>query len=159
MLTLSLIRFGGEATKKFGEVFTPGFTKHAFLNTDVLRSPVTEVMLAFFPSNTTTSAQHAVSQRFSEFDNKALKQCKDVRSVSSGWGLETDFPIKGDGNHGRKGILFIALIGWGSVNEHMAFRESDVFKEYVGLITGMEGCLDLSMFHLECEVLERHGNK
>ena len=158
MLTVDFIRFGREATEKFGEVFTPGFTKHVFLNTEVLRSPVTEVMLAFFPSKVTTDAQTTVSQRFSEFNHKALKQCKDVRSVSSGWGLEADFPIRGDGNNGGKGMLFIALIGWGSVNEHNAFRESDVFKEYVGLITGMEECLDLSMFHLRCEVLERQGD-
>lgn len=156
---IRLIRFGGEATKKFGEVFTPGFTKHVNLNTEVLRSPVAEVMFAFFPSNITTDAQTDVSQRFSEFNNKALKQCKDVRSVSSGWGLETDFPIRGDGNNGGKGMLFIALIGWGSVDEHMAFRESDVFKKHVGLIIGMEGCLDLSMFHLECKALERQESE
>ncbi|KAF2623314.1 hypothetical protein BU25DRAFT_425074 [Macroventuria anomochaeta] len=145
---------GGEATKRFVEVFTPGFTKHAHVDTSVLKAPVTEVMLASFPPDITQDAKDAVAGQFQTFKEKALDQCKDVRTVSSGWGLEIDFPVRNSPN-GEKGTLFFALIGWGSVDEHMAFRETEAFKENVGLITGMEGYVKLDMFHLSCEVMER----
>lgn len=156
MLIGELHRSGAEATKRFGEVFTRGFTKHALLDTSVLASPVTEVMLAFFPSGITTSQQDGVAGQFNAFKTNALDKCGSVRGVSSGWGVENDFPIRGrESGEEEGGTLFLALIGWGSVEEHMAFRETDVFKQHVGLISDMEGCVKLDMFHLQCEVLER----
>lgn len=120
-------------------------------------------MLAFFPATITPAQQSAISTQFAAFKSAALDQCKHVRGVSAGWGHETDFPIRGSGDRGslesEEGSLFFALIGWGSVGEHMAFRETDGFKENVGLVGEMEGCVGLDMFHLECEVLERADEK
>jgi hypothetical protein len=53
--------------------------------------------------------------------------------------------------------VFFAFIGWGTVEEHMAFRETEEFKENVELITGMEGCVKLDTFHIRCEVMVRAG--
>ena len=117
-------------------------------------------MLAFFPSTITAPERDRISDRFGEFHRKALRLCNAVRGVSSGWGCENDFPIRGE-DDGEKtaatGSLFIALIGWGTVDEHMAFRETEEFKENVDLITGMEGCVKLDMFHIRCEVMVRAG--
>lgn len=116
-------------------------------------------MLAFFPATVTPTQQSAIATQFAAFKSTALDPCKHVQGVSAGWGHETDFPIRGGGDpgsqDGEKGSLFFALIGWGSVGEHVAFRETDGFKENVGLVGAMEGCVGLDVFHLKCEVLER----
>lgn len=155
--TDSRARFGGEATKHFPEIFTRGFTKHITLSPhppSVLESPATEVMFAFFPTDFSQTDKDAASAQFQQFVDKALKQCPDVTSVSSGWGVESDFPVRG-GEEGQKGSLLTALIGWSSVDAHMRFRETDVFKDNVGLIRSLRGLVKLAMFHVSCRTLER----
>ena len=111
-------------------------------------------MLAFFPAEISQAEQDAVSAQFQQFVDKALKQCPHVKGVSFGWGVENDFPVRG-GEEGQKGSLLTALIGWPSVDAHMKFRETDVFKDNVGLIRSLEGLVKLTMFHLNCRTLER----
>lgn len=153
-------RFGGEATKRFGDVFTPGFTKHVFVDTDVLATPVTEVRIAFFAHDISPAGQTAVAARFSAFATAVLDRCADARGVSVGWGLEADFPFPGaDGEEGGKGRLFVALVGWGSVGECEAFRETEGFGESERVMTEMEGCVGMDRFYLECKVLEKAGRE
>ncbi|KIW69968.1 hypothetical protein PV04_02280 [Phialophora macrospora] len=138
----------------------------------VLLAPVTEVMLAYFPSDISRASKDAASAQFQRFVDVALSQCKQVRGVGSGWGVETNFPIRtvvmgAKGDEGgpeaetelqggrRKGALFTAFIGWPSVGAHMAFRKTELFRENVHLITDMEGVVSLAMFHVSCRVLER----
>ncbi|KAF3038757.1 hypothetical protein E8E11_003804 [Didymella keratinophila] len=154
---------GGEATKRFGEVFTPGFTKHALLDTHVLKAPVTEVMLASFPPDFFATQKDDVMRRFQDFQSSALDHCADVRGVSGGWGPENDFPLHhvstieelNDGDKQKTGCLFFVLTGWGSVGENRVFRETKQFREYIQLLAEVEGCIALSTMLLRCEILER----
>ena len=120
----------------------------------VLQSPVTEIMLAYFPSDISSTAKHTASSQFQQFVEKGLSKSKDVKGVSYGWGLENDFPVRG-GEEGQLGSLLIAFIGWDSVEAHERFRETEAFKENVGLITGMEGLLKMVAFHISCRSLGR----
>ncbi|KAF3048405.1 hypothetical protein E8E12_011772 [Didymella heteroderae] len=154
--------FGAEATQRFGQVFMPGFTKHVHLSTTPLSCPLTEVVLASFPSSISAPQKDVVATRFREFKASALDHCADVRGVSAGWGHEDDFPVHHRAVGGdsctmlqEKGCLFFALIGWGGARERMAFRDTDVYKAHIHLLTEMEGCVALSTFHLSCSTLER----
>lgn len=119
---------------------------------------MTEVMLAFFPSDLSADAQATVTGRIAQFADKALTGCPDVHACNYGWGVENDFPVRG-GAEGQTGSLFVTLIGWSSVDAHMKFRETDVFKENVGLLRGLEGLLKIDMFHIACKVKENEARK
>jgi hypothetical protein len=145
--------------KDMPKILTHGdFTKHIAVKPfppRVLGSPVTEVMLAFFPSDISQSAKDAASLRFHHFKERGLDMCAEIKGVSYGWGVENDFPVRGGDQEGQKGSLLIAFIGWPSVDEHMKFRETSDYLDNVELLTGMEGLISMDMFHLSCRSLER----
>ena len=116
-------------------------------------------MLLFFPTDISISARNDVSTQFQRFRDNALEHCVDVKGVSGGWGLENDFPLHhlSGGDEQKKGCLLFALIGWGSVDAAMAFRETKEYQERVHLIREMERCVQLDTVLLQCEVLEREG--
>jgi hypothetical protein len=111
-------------------------------------------MFAFFPADISQADRDAASAQCQQFVDKALKKCADVTGVTLGWGVESDFPVRG-GEEGRKGALLTALIGWPSIDAHMKFRETDVFKDNVGLLRSLKGLVKLAMFHVSCRTLER----
>jgi hypothetical protein len=145
--------------KDLPKILTHGeFTKHVTVTPSpplVLRSPVTEIMLAYFPANISESAKDAATARFQRFIDKGLNKCIDVKSISHGWGTENDFPVRGGDEEGQKGTLFTAFIGWPSIDAHMKFRETPDYKENIELLTGMAGMISLEMFHIRCRYLER----
>lgn len=151
-------RHGHEIVKDLPKILTHGeFSKHVVLKPApplVLKSPITEVMLAFFPANISQSTRDAATARFEQFVVKALHTCADVEGVSSGWGVENDFPIR-DGEQGQKGSHLTALIGWPRIEAHLKFRETPEFKDNVALLTEMEGLIKLTMVHVRCRSLER----
>lgn len=147
------LRYGRDAVKDLPQILSHNeFVKHVALKpipTVVLNSPVTEVMLAYFPADIPAegkASKAAATARLEEFADKALSQCADIKGWSFGWGVED----------GQKGNLLTLLIGWPSVQAHMKFRETEVFKENVGLITGMEGLDKTSMLHVSCRGIERN---
>lgn len=151
-------RHGHEIVKDLPKILTHGaFTKHVVLNPApplVLQSPITEVMLAFFPTDIAQTTRDANTARFREFVTKALDTCADVKGVSYGWGVENDFPVL-DGEEGQKGSHLTALIGWPHIEAHLKFRETPEFKNNVALLTEMEGLLKLTMVHVKCRSLEK----
>ena len=120
----------------------------------VLQSPVTEVIIAYFPSNISPAGKDAAAARLQQFVEKSLHKCSDVKAVSTGWGVENDFPVRG-GEEGQKGSILTAFVGWPSIDAHMKFQETEAYKENVGLIRAMEGIVKLDVFHISCRVLVR----
>lgn len=161
-LKKSIYRHGARIVKDFDQVFLRGgFTKHIQTQPyppSALKAPVTEIMLAYFPSDVSAETKTAANMRLSAFADKALTKCADVQAVNFGWGLENDFPVRG-GEEGQTGSMLIALIGWPSIEAHMKFRETEAFKENVDLLRGMEGMVKLTMFHVKCRVMENEVRK
>lgn len=107
-------------------------------------------MLAYFPWDISPAGKDKVTARLQGFVEKGLNECCDVRGVSYGWGVENDFPVRGE--EGQVAPIFTAFIGWPSIDAYMKFRETAAFKENVDLIRGMEGMVKLAMFHISCRV-------
>jgi hypothetical protein len=149
-------RFGGEAVKELPTILTHGeFTKHITMEKTeplVLQSPVTEVMLAYFPSAISPAGKDKAAAQLQKFVEKSLENCSDVMAVSYGWGVENDFPVRG-GEPGQLGSLLTAFTGWPSIDAHRKFRETEAFKESVDLIRDMEEIVKLAMFHVRCQSL------
>ncbi|KAF9775666.1 hypothetical protein IL306_006217 [Fusarium sp. DS 682] len=89
--------------------FSKSINKHVTLTPfppeDVLdksRSPVTEVLLAFFPSDYDVASRATATRRLEQFTGLALKTSRDWRGISYGWSVENDVPIKGE--EGKTGI-------------------------------------------------------
>lgn len=133
------------------------FTKHVAVNPSppsALLSPVTEVILTYFPSDVSTATKDAATAKLEDFAAKSRESCSDIQAVSHGWGVETDFPIRG-GEKGQVGAIQVAFIGWTSIEAHMKFRETDLFKENVQSIRSMEGMLSRTVFHVSCQNMAR----
>ncbi|KAF5025441.1 hypothetical protein F66182_2464 [Fusarium sp. NRRL 66182] len=132
--------------------FSKSFNKHVtvtpFPPEDVLdkqRSPVTEVLLAFFPSDYDVPSRATATRRLEEFAARALKTSADWRGISYGWSVENDVPVRGDET--KSGAMLAAFIGWPSIEAHQKFRETAHFKDNIGLLREIPGLVKLSAFH------------
>ncbi|KAJ4987032.1 hypothetical protein SVAN01_07448 [Stagonosporopsis vannaccii] len=166
--------FGAEATQHFPLVFTPGFTKHAFLPTTLpLKSPTTQVLLFFFAADTTDDAKRALVSEFEGVQSELVKshegsqglegqaEVSRLQGVSAGWGVEHDFPIRGRrlpqatskqaAGEQEKGAVFFVHVGWEGRNGSGMGEVS----EKIGAAVEREGCVARDEFQVECEVLER----
>lgn len=133
------------------------FTKHVAATDSLaqaLKSPVTEVLLAFFPSDFSQAEKDATTFQFQQFREKAFDKCSDVKAVSYGWGVENDFPVLG-GEEGDAGSMFSAFVGWPSVEANMKFAETEAFKENIGLIGGIKRMVKMVVLHIHCSNLKR----
>ena len=131
------------------------FTKHVALAPFpplALRAPVTEVILAFFPSDISQAAKDAAAAQAQQFVEKAINTCPDSQGMSYGWGVENDFPLRG-GEEGQKGAVLVSCIGWPSIDAHMKFRETEAFKENVHYMRAMDGIVKLEICHVKFQTL------
>ncbi|KAI1033148.1 hypothetical protein LB505_010583 [Fusarium chuoi] len=142
--------------------FSKSINKHVTLTPfppeDVLNkdcSPVTEVLLAFFPPDYDVASRATATRRLEEFTGVALKTSRDWRGISYGWSVENDVPIRGE--EGKTGSMLAAFIGWPSVEAHQKFRETDDFKENIGLLREIPGLVKLAAFHVSCVSKEAEG--
>lgn len=114
-------------------------------------------MLAYFPSDISSEAKAAASGRIAQFQEKGLNKCADVQAVNFGWGVENDFSVPGE--EGKTATALSLLIGWPSIDAHMQFRETDAFKESIGLLRGFEGLIKITMCHVKCKTIENETRK
>ncbi|KAH8817447.1 hypothetical protein F5884DRAFT_897092 [Xylogone sp. PMI_703] len=152
--------FGGEAVKDFPLILTHGeFTKHIDVTISAapaLKSPVTEVMLFYFSSDLSQARRDAAIAKLKTFLDETTGSCSDIKGVSYGWGVENDFPIRGE--EGQQGSILAAFIGWPSIDAHAKFRETETFQESSNLIETIEGVIKSVVFHINCQSLERGQN-
>lgn len=115
-------------------------------------------MMAYFASGISADSKAAAAGKIAQFKAQGLDKCADVQAANFGWSLETDFPLPG-GEEGQKAAALTLLIGWPSIDAHMQFRETEAFKETVGLLRNLEGVLKITMCHVKCKVLENEVRK
>jgi hypothetical protein len=120
---------------------------------------VTEVLLIWFPSDLAQDVKLAATKRLQQFADACLSG-KPIKpdAINIGWGVENDFPVRDD-EEGRKGSLLTAMVGWQSVDTHMAFRETDTFKDNIHLLRAIDGALKMTMFHIKARVMENEVRK
>ena len=87
-------------------------------------SPATEILTVYFPQDYSQSDQ----DKFLEDIKKLVKAVEDNADTytgsAGGWVVE-DVPIP---DTSEKGKAYVALIGWKSMEDHMAFRNTQAFK-------------------------------
>ncbi|KAH8902601.1 hypothetical protein BR93DRAFT_953726 [Coniochaeta sp. PMI_546] len=154
--------FGEDIVKDHHKILDRGlFAKHLDMKPyppPALKSPVTEIMLAWFPSDLSPELKDATNKKLEQFSDKANEACPDIQAINLGWGLENDFPVRGS-EAGEKGCLVALFIGWLSIDAHLKFCDTDGFKEAVPLIRDLEGVIKLIMFHVRFQVMENEIRK
>ena len=91
-----------------------------------LGAPVTELVTLFAPDK--SSALDSDVQKFVEVLNR---DAKGFLAVASGWVVEE---VKHEKLAPSDGRAYFMAIGWGSIEEHMAYRATDSFRNNIGLL-------------------------
>ncbi|KAF2134562.1 hypothetical protein P153DRAFT_391896 [Dothidotthia symphoricarpi CBS 119687] len=141
--------------KPLYDIMTHGeFTKHvALTSSSPLLSPMTELILVYLPSDISPDKKTVTATQLQQFVYNGIGESFDVESVSYGWGVENDFPVKG-GDAEQKGSILMALIGWSGVDAHKKFRETEASRDVLDSIGGMEGMVKLATLCVRCRSLE-----
>ncbi|CAG9991639.1 unnamed protein product [Clonostachys byssicola] len=113
-------KYGVEAVKDIPKVCTHGeFTKHVALmpSNQALRSPSTRIIVGYFPSDISLGDKEAITQQVQGVLTERDDNSSGSICYSYGWGLETDYPVRGAGD-GTTGSVFMVLIGEETEGEH-----------------------------------------
>ncbi|KAJ0375681.1 hypothetical protein COL26b_006188 [Colletotrichum chrysophilum] len=141
--------------------WTDGYIKHIVTKpwppTILAEAPVTEVLTLFFPAELEEPAKEDLSKQLEVFKVKALDTSSDSKGIAYGWSKENDVPITGE--DGKAGNLLVAFIGWPSVEAHLKFRETEAFRDNIGLLREMKGIVKLGIFHVACRSLSSTKKK
>jgi quinol monooxygenase YgiN len=114
-----------------------------------------ETIFFHFPADITAATRETVDATLVEFVEKGLSTSADFRGAHTGWVTQTDVPIPIATGADGQGSALLVFLGWPSVEAHMKFRETDAFKNTIGLIRGLPEMKTMGMFHLQCESRSR----
>lgn len=134
------------------------FTKHITATPSLstaLQSPVTEIILAYFPSDISSTQRDSALGRLQNFEGEDLKSPSGIQALSYGWGVENDFPVR-RGSDDQKASIFTSFIGLDSIDAQKIFRESLAFEKLLRLVRGMEGIIKLETFSVSFRSLVRN---
>ena len=127
------------------------FTKHIRLTPSApaaLRSSVTEVILAYFSSASSSTRKKVAIAHLKAFEEDELRGRSSIEALSYGWGVENDFPVRGGLEDQRVSIL-MSFIGFDGTDARTKFKQSSTFERMLNLVREMEGILELEAFSVE----------
>lgn len=117
----------GPMVQRWGKILDgdPEFLHIEFTNagalTSALSAPVTELATFYMASYTSS-----FDKKFQEFSTK-VQGTDGSLGLTYGWSLED--VVHDNFEEGKTGKAVMLAIGWQSIDAHMAFRETEKFKE------------------------------
>ncbi|KAH7003008.1 hypothetical protein EDB82DRAFT_519060 [Fusarium venenatum] len=124
-------------------------------SSDVFQSPVTDVLVAYFPTDFSQTEKDKVAVQLQDILSKTFGSCLDVAKLAHGWAVENDFPVKGkEAVDGQLGALLMGFIGWAHDSAQKSLRQTDAYKEVLAQIHDMDGLVSLNVISLRCKRLE-----
>ncbi|KAF4466088.1 hypothetical protein FALBO_7046 [Fusarium albosuccineum] len=152
--------YGAEAVKDIPKMCTHGeFSKHIKMDptSDILLSPVTELMLVYFPSDISEKNQEELAELFRLIILMDLPDSPGLESLAHGWGLEKDFNVRG--KDGQVGSVLMCFLGWAGVDAQAKVHETDAYKQTLSKVQNMKGAIGFCNVSLSCQHLERLSNQ
>jgi hypothetical protein len=134
------------------------FTKHveATLSLSVaLQSPVTEIILAYFDPNISLTQRDSAIGYLQIFEDEDLNSLSGIQALSFGWGVENDFPLRGESDDQKASIL-TSFIGFDGTGAQRNFKDLFLFEKLLRLLRGVEGILKVETFSLSLRALVRN---
>lgn len=103
---------------------------------------MTQLVTFYLPSSMSAEDKNSFHAKMIEFGKVIQQHAKGFRGTSSGWVVEeVEHPSVGIG------LGYVAAVGWDSVEAHMAFRETEEFKNAMGQMGG--GVKGAEMYHVK----------
>ncbi|KAG7419443.1 putative MFS-type transporter [Fusarium oxysporum f. sp. rapae] len=131
--------YGADAVKDIPKICTYGeFSKHIKMvpSSDVLESPLTEIVLAYFPQDISEERKETLSSKIQEILRQPFP---DEARVAHAWGVENDFPARSE--NGLPRSLLIGFVGLSHSEAWGDYHQTDGWKEALSSIEGLEGSL------------------
>jgi hypothetical protein len=101
----------------------------------------TERVLLYFD---TSYPSAEFNKNFAGFKEVVERSAKGLGSIVGGWSIEE---AAHEAVEGGKGQLFVAALGWESVQAHMEYREEESFQEAKKFLR--EGVKGIEMHHVK----------
>jgi heme-degrading monooxygenase HmoA len=120
---------------------------------DVFESPAAELLTAWFPAEYTSTQQETVESNIHKMLKAVDGKAKGSRGGVTGWGVEND--VKNLKRPELTGKAFFLFIGWDTVEDHEAFRGTDLFKENIHLLRNAEDMQDFLNMHSHLKEVSR----
>lgn len=117
------------------------FTPTVGNQTAAFSAPVNEIVTFYLPLDDTTFGPN-----MEKFCDILLKHGEGMVGVVGGYSVEE---VEHEKLEGKKGKKFLGAIGWQSVEAHMAYRETDAFKDNIQLLR--TGPVAIEMHHTKLQ--------
>lgn len=113
-------------------------------------SPLTEIVLAYFPQDISDQKKETLSPKIQEILRQAFLD--DVQ-VAHAWGVENDFPARSEDGQPRS--VLMGFVGFSHSEPLGDHPKTDSWKEALLSIKGLGGCTSTYSFSISCQHLER----
>ena len=100
-------------------------------------APTTELASLYFELS---YRQADFDASWAEFARLCNENAKGFHGCTGGWSIED---VEREDIDGGKARVFLAALGWDSVEAHMAFRETPAFKEAIPLLRGKAKAIEV----------------
>lgn len=107
-------------------------------------SPVTEICTIHFPATYSASDKKEFEQNLLDFVGIIEKNVATATGFAGGWAIEK-LPIPG---RSEETTTYVACMGWQSVEAHLAFRETALFKQHKHLLDQAKDLMHVHMVHV-----------
>jgi len=107
-------------------------------------SPATELITIYFPASYSSSDKSTFESGFKKLVACIEDNSPDYTGFTGGWVIE-ERPLPKDPSTMAK--VYTGAIGWKSVEAHMAFRKTQVFKDNVHHLRGAKDLQDVNVVH------------
>lgn len=115
---------------------------------------MTEIITVYLPSDYSESDQKTFEDGLKKLIS-AIENNADTYHGSAGGWAEEEVAIP-DAN-GEKGKVYVCVIGWDSVEAHMAFRENQAFKDNRHHLRGAKDLKAITVFHASHLLVTKGG--
>ncbi|KAJ4141763.1 hypothetical protein NW768_000980 [Fusarium equiseti] len=154
------VKDGADVVKDISKICTHGeMTKHIQMvpSSDVFQSPLTEVFLAYFPTDFPEAEKDKATAQLRDILDKSFGGCSDVAGVAHSWSVENDWPVRREKQvvTGQSGSALVGFVGWTSDVAQKVFRQTAAYKEAVAEISGLTGVVSLDIVSLRCKHMKR----
>lgn len=114
------------------------------------KTAVAEVCHAYFPADISLVLQQDALARMNKFIDLTKQTAKGFSGEAACGIVQEELEFKGE-----KCRALVLVLGWDSVDAHMAFRDTEDFANSIPLMRGMEGLKGMEVFHVCNQVTEK----
>jgi len=107
-------------------------------------SLATETITLYFPPSYSSEDQKEVETNVQKLIDVIAKHADGYKASVGGW-VEEELPLPGES---EKAKAYVGLIAWVSVEAHLRFRETQVFKDNIHFLRGAKDLKTVRMVHV-----------